>query len=141
MVFFFSFYIPLSRFNILVGRCVIFKHYGQNVVYYVNWCLKIHTCLPMKFQCMNVFPQVPLSILSRRSVCYCLFVLVGIIDKRMATTLGISLDEYITYCWSLASCYGQILLLWPKSISTIKENESSIGMCIPKNLVNCNIAY
>jgi hypothetical protein len=42
---------------------------------------------------MNVFPQVPLSILNGRSVCYYLFVLARIIDKRMAIALGISLDE------------------------------------------------
>lgn len=94
--FVFRFYIPSSRFNILVERCLIFKNYGKNVVYYVNWCLKIHIHLPMKFQCMNVFLQVPLSILNGRNVCYCLFVLTRIIDKRMVTTLGISLDEPIT---------------------------------------------
>ncbi len=95
-LFVFSFYIPCSRFNILIGRFLILKHYGQNVVYYVNWCLKIDTHLPMKFQCMIVFPQVPLSILSGRSYCYHLFVMVGIIDKRMLVAFGISLDEPIT---------------------------------------------
>jgi hypothetical protein len=35
-LFVFSFYIHFSRFNILVGKCLISKHFGQNVVYYVN---------------------------------------------------------------------------------------------------------
>jgi hypothetical protein len=45
---------------------------------------------------MIVFLEVPLSILSGRSVCYCLSILASIIDKRMAIALGISLDEPIT---------------------------------------------
>jgi hypothetical protein len=35
------------------------------------------------------FPQVPLSILSGRNVCYYLFELARIVDKRMATTIRI----------------------------------------------------